>query len=666
MLFASIGLLVAALGSEALGPPRPIFFDFPPTPPALVQAYSAPASPSRYGRRKAAYERLVAFIRAEKFDEAGAFIKKQSPELRSWPGIAALEAGLLSSVDPKKSLEIYDKVLKGDRDRYWVRALAGYRSLLGHLSAKGDYLARARLARLLAFEWRNAEAKRLLDETLADVALPAAIRKDLEAFGAVLDLRVGNFTEAENYWANHADIASQRYLATLRSRQGRLAEAADLRLKTADLLKGAAQLKEYGRAFDALVKGGLTERAKKLLDEEPELRKRIPSWSFLLGLSALVAKNPEGAISYFAAEENSPSPQGTRALYFKGRALEMANRFSEASVAYKSAKSRTQSYYQILAAGRYEFLNDAPADRPAPLGILNLIEGYNETSSLGFFLWLSQRLPWPWPDLNDPAPVKVGQGEAARTKAAINHYLSQGDLKEALAELAGGAEALIPKKPAPLTEDMARWILLAAKGGDYRLTIKLLSQVKQNQPYNGSWSRAYSHPLVYGGPIAKAFRSYGVPPALVLALIRVESAFQVEAVSSSNARGLTQLLPSTAQSIANLLGEPEPREEDLFDPALNIRYGTWYLNELRQSFGLWPLALAAYNGGPFNIKSCLDARLGLPLDVFIETLPFPETIRYVQSVLESEFVYKAAYLGINDYPNLTNPLAPALKDPPPF
>ncbi|MDR0549506.1 MAG: transglycosylase SLT domain-containing protein [Deltaproteobacteria bacterium] len=662
----SICLFLAALSVNALGPPQPIFFDFPPPPPKVtLKAESPPASLSRHGRRLVAYERAVAFIRAEKFDEALKFIQKQTLEVKSWPALAALEAGLSSAAKPAESLALYERILKDSpKDRYWVRALAGYRALLRDLSQKGDYLARARLVKLLAEEWRNVEAMSLLDATLADLNLPTAARRDLEAFRAVLALRVGDFAAAEGFWADKPDVASRRYLAALRVRQGRFAEAADIRLEIAELLKGEARLKELARAFDALTKGGFTQKALELIDKEGDLKKRLASWSFYLGLSALIAKDPEAAEKYFTAEENQPGAAGTRALYFKGRSLEARQSFAAASSVYQKARDRKPGYYQLLAAGRYEFLNDEGAPKSQAQDLIRLLEGPRDQDSLGFYLWLSDKVSWPWPDLLTLNPKKSGPGEATRTRAAIVHYLKEGDWPMAAAELAGGAEVLVPKKPEFIDEDQSRFILLAALSGDYRLAIRFLSQVKSKgapSPY-----RVWLHPLVYGQPVIKAFRLYGIEPQKTLSVIRVESAFQVDAVSASNARGLMQILPSTAKSIAASVGDPEPREEDLFDPALNIRYGTWYLNELNQAFGQWPLALAAYNGGPFNVKSYLMARLGLSLDVFIETLPLPETIRYVQSALESQFVYDAAYLGVKNYPNLTNPIGPLKKEPPAF
>jgi soluble lytic murein transglycosylase len=106
-----------------------------------------------------------------------------------------------------------------------------------------------------------------------------------------------------------------------------------------------------------------------------------------------------------------------------------------------------------------------------------------------------------------------------------------------------------------------------------------------------------------------------------------------------------QILPSTAIQIAALQKEAPPWEEDLFNPELNIRYGTAYLRDLVTAFGSPILALAAYNGGPFNIKAYMEALPDRPLDLFVETLPFAESSNYVRHVLESQARYEAAYLG---------------------
>lgn len=95
---------------------------------------------------------------------------------------------------------------------------------------------------------------------------------------------------------------------------------------------------------------------------------------------------------------------------------------------------------------------------------------------------------------------------------------------------------------------------------------------------------------------------------------------------------------------------------DLFDPAVNIRYGSWYLKALADGFGSVELALAGYNGGPYNIKSLIMAKEGMPLDIFIDTISFEETSRYVKRVTESRYIYEMVYLGRARLPDLTGPV----------
>jgi soluble lytic murein transglycosylase-like protein len=87
-------------------------------------------------------------------------------------------------------------------------------------------------------------------------------------------------------------------------------------------------------------------------------------------------------------------------------------------------------------------------------------------------------------------------------------------------------------------------------------------------------------------------------PALVLSLIHHESRFDLQAVSSAGALGLTQLLPSTAAFVARSEGMPPPSRADLFDPATNIRLGFALLAELERHYGSRDTALTVYNGGP--------------------------------------------------------------------
>lgn len=136
-------------------------------------------------------------------------------------------------------------------------------------------------------------------------------------------------------------------------------------------------------------------------------------------------------------------------------------------------------------------------------------------------------------------------------------------------------------------------------------------------------------------------------PALIHAITRQESNFDPEAVSSSNARGLMQLLPSTAQAVAKRLGVRHQLAMLTSDPAHNIRLGAAYLDQMLARFdGALPLAIAAYNAGPNRVDEWLgaygDPRTGwIPMLDWMELIPFGETRNYVQRVIENMAIYRA-------------------------
>lgn len=101
--------------------------------------------------------------------------------------------------------------------------------------------------------------------------------------------------------------------------------------------------------------------------------------------------------------------------------------------------------------------------------------------------------------------------------------------------------------------------------------------------------------------IADASLRYEVPPETILAVIRIESGFDVNATSEAGAVGLMQLLPSTAEEVARELRLPWRGEQILKDPAANIQMGTYYLTKLLGRFNDLTLALAAYNEGPERV-----------------------------------------------------------------
>lgn len=149
-----------------------------------------------------------------------------------------------------------------------------------------------------------------------------------------------------------------------------------------------------------------------------------------------------------------------------------------------------------------------------------------------------------------------------------------------------------------------------------------------------------------GWPMVKISGSAELETPLALAIARQESEFNRTAVSPADARGLMQLLPSTAKHVAKDLGVGFDASR-LFDPEYNIRLGTHFLAGLVNRFsGSYILAIAGYNAGPSRPMQWSD-RFGRPgRDLhstlnWLEMIPFAETRNYVQRVMENTMMYRA-------------------------
>jgi len=128
----------------------------------------------------------------------------------------------------------------------------------------------------------------------------------------------------------------------------------------------------------------------------------------------------------------------------------------------------------------------------------------------------------------------------------------------------------------------------------------------------------------YQGHILQAAQDTQLDPHLIAGLIYTESRFRTQARSDVGAVGLMQLMPETAQEVANYEGEGELDSDSLADPGTNIKLGSRYLRYLLDRFGEEEIALAAYNAGPTQVD---DWRREGP------EIGYPETRAYIENVL---------------------------------
>ena len=154
-------------------------------------------------------------------------------------------------------------------------------------------------------------------------------------------------------------------------------------------------------------------------------------------------------------------------------------------------------------------------------------------------------------------------------------------------------------------------------------------------------------PLAFSPLFDEAGHKNNTPSSLLRAIARQESAFQPSVVSSAGAQGLMQLMPGTAKLAARRARLPKVAPGDLKTPAKNISLGSFHLTWLIQRYdGQRPLAIAAYNAGEHRVDRWIKGNEGVPIDVWIESIPFKETRNYVKNVL----AFNVVYAGLLDSP----------------
>lgn len=148
------------------------------------------------------------------------------------------------------------------------------------------------------------------------------------------------------------------------------------------------------------------------------------------------------------------------------------------------------------------------------------------------------------------------------------------------------------------------------------------------------------YPKTYKEYVEKYAKEYNVDPLLVFSIIKAESNFNKDAKSTSKAKGLMQIMDSTAIEIANKIDEPI-EEETLFNPEKNIMIGTKYYSELLNLYnGNMLLALTAYNAGIGNVKEWLEKGIIKTDGSDIENIPYKETNMYVRKIIRNYKIYQ--------------------------
>jgi soluble lytic murein transglycosylase len=255
----------------------------------------------------------------------------------------------------------------------------------------------------------------------------------------------------------------------------------------------------------------------------------------------------------------------------------------------------------------------------------------------------------------------------------LTHEKLQADpvLTETLAQLPGlqrARELHLLDRPLDARRE---WNLALKEKSEAELRAATRLAEKWNWPSQGIITLARLHlwddlelrfPLTHLEAISSQALGHGIDTAWIYAILRQESAFMTDAKSSVGARGLMQLMPKTAEAVANELNQPTPNPDELFLPEVNIKLGAGYLNKIFRQLQENPvLATAAYNAGPMRVESWLPEKQQAA-DIWIETVPFKETREYLKRVLAYTVIYN--YRLGQDPVHLPTPWLPPIEGHP--
>ncbi|EFK95290.1 protein containing Lytic transglycosylase-like, catalytic domain [sediment metagenome] len=248
-------------------------------------------------------------------------------------------------------------------------------------------------------------------------------------------------------------------------------------------------------------------------------------------------------------------------------------------------------------------------------------------------------------------PIIVPTKKIKINSANFNFFVKNKLYRDAEKELLYIRQGIKPEQRVSIDPMVATLAFSAQKYND---CIKVMAPHLQKtwsnkEPAPASWW-ALSFPRGYWEIVLKYSSKYKVDPYFVLAVLREESLFNPEIVSSARAIGLMQIIPETGHNLFTVLHWRNFDRKKLFDPEINIQLGIIYLSRLLKEYkGNIYYTLCAYNAGPQALKKWTRHReQNDDIDEFIERIPFGETRMYVKRVMNTYLTYKMIYeSGIN-------------------
>lgn len=309
-----------------------------------------------------------------------------------------------------------------------------------------------------------------------------------------------------------------------------------------------------------------------------------------------------------------------RTLYWKGRALAKLGRKDEAVSAWKAViTTYPLGWYAHLSLGR---LSDVLGAEEAERAFAEIVE--KDPPAVGAVIEASPALLASAPFQRGVELLRLGlPGEARRE---LDRLPGEGDGRDWLAAW------LYDRVGAyPLSHNIPR-----RKHPEFQSSYPKGSHAM-------AWALAYPRP--FEEIVTKAAKAAGVDPALAWSIMREESGFNPTIESWANAVGLMQLMLGTAKDLVDKGEKDTISRESLHDPELNVRLGTRYLGRLQERYESPALVASGYNAGSGGVRGWLKERGSLPLDEFVERIPYQQTRDYTKRVIASFGTYHYLYGG---------------------
>lgn len=379
--------------------------------------------------------------------------------------------------------------------------------------------------------------------------------------------------------------------------------------------------------FDVNCESEKAWQAYKILHENFPKGSRAERASWKLALFHYLKKEYREAASGFwrHLQTHADPSAAPAAMYWMGRSYERLGGSENARYLYRRVQSmENHSYYGLHA-------REAEASL-AKSGVAGTVSipgiAFEKVTALCDGLQLRPA------DLPAPGSAVVTSLERAR-------QLWLADLPDmAISELQW-ASRRSPQDKRSIAYAMAQ--IYAGNNGHYRAISALRSvfpdYVNRQVPQLPAEIWQLLFPMDHWDLVSAQADKNQLDPALVMGLIRQESAFNENARSSANARGLMQILPSTGSRLARQAGIRRYTSAKLFQAETNIILGTRYLASLMNRYGSIELALAAYNAGGTRVDAWLKELGDVDMPEFVENIPFSETRGYIRQVLSNRALY---------------------------